>query len=105
MKFRPERLLQIKYNVYWDIDSFYHIYLRHVKEIKVEGNSSTKSIIPYKYEEIKRLIDQVLKSIKDEIKDHFSKGKRKRFFRSGERSVYYNGFNRFCIYSNQSAKK
>jgi len=48
---------------------------------------------------------EVLKSIKDEIKDHFSKGKRKRFFRSGERSVYYNGFNRFCIYSNQSAKK
>lgn len=103
LKFRTERLLQIKYNVYWDIESFCHVYLRHVKETKVEGNSSTKSIIPYKYKEIKRLIDQVLKSIQDEIIDHFSKGERKRFFRSGERSVYFNG-HYYCIYISKKGR-
>lgn len=95
VKFKKERLLQIKQNIYWDIQSFCHIYLRHVKETQVEGNSKNKSVIPYGYEEIQRLIQQVLKSIKEEIEGHF-KEKNSRFFRAGKKSVYYNG-DYYCI--------
>ncbi|MEX2410496.1 MAG: hypothetical protein WD607_03845, partial [Candidatus Paceibacterota bacterium] len=102
VKFKKERLLQIRQNIYWDIQSFCHIYLRHVKETKVEGNSKSKSIIPYGYEEIRRLIQQVLKTIKEEIEDHF-KENNTRFFRAGKKSVYYNG-DYFCIYISKDGK-
>lgn len=103
VKFKKERLLQIRQNIYWDIQSFCHIYLRHVKETKVEGNSKSKSVIPYRYEEIRRLIQQVLKSIKEEIESHYYKRKNTRLFRAGKKSVYYNG-DYYCIYISKDGK-
>lgn len=90
-KFEKERLLQIHPMIYWDVRSFCHIYLRHVKETQVGGNSANKSVITYQYDEIKRLIQQVLKSVQNEIEKHYKKNGNKGFKRVGRRAIYFNG--------------
>ncbi len=53
-------------------ECYVHIYVKHVEETKFgEGQFKNRSFFDYKHTEILTLIKSVLKSIEDEIKEHF----------------------------------
>lgn len=53
-------------------ERYVHIYVKHVEETKFgEGQFKNRSFFDYKHTEILTLIKSVLKSIEDEIKEHF----------------------------------
>jgi hypothetical protein len=89
--FKPTRLLQIEYPIYWDFKSFIHVYFRHVKELQIANNFEKKSSFQYKVEDVEQLIKSVLSKTNKPIKKHFDKNPEKKFTRHGSMAVYYNG--------------
>lgn len=88
-KFRPQVLLQGRTQVYWDVHSYIHITMAHVREFQV-GKYKTHTSLPYKPKDVGYLIEKVLERISDEIALHFEKGKTM-FRRSGGMAVIFNG--------------
>ena len=93
--FEPSILLHGKKQIFWDIDSYLHIILRHVKQLQL-GNYKTKSPFPYKFEDLQILIEQVLGRVEEEIERHFRERPAKAFKRVGRMSVLFNG-DYYCI--------
>jgi hypothetical protein len=87
--FEPSILLYGKKQIFWDVDSYLHIVLRHVKQLQV-GHFKTKTPFPYKFEDLKNLIEKVLGTIEGEIKRHFEEKPGKAFKRVGKMSVLFN---------------
>ena len=88
-KFEPHILLYGKKQIYWDIQSYLHIVLRHVKQLQI-GTFKAKSSFPYKHKDLEVLIEQVLGRIADEIRNHFEKYPEREFRRGGKMSVLFN---------------
>lgn len=88
-KFEPTILLYGKKQIFWDIDSYLHIVMRHVKQLQI-GRFKNKSPFPYKFEDLQNLIEKVLGKIEDEIKRHFDEKPGKEFKRVGKMSVLFN---------------
>ena len=76
--------------IYWDLESYLHIILRHIKETKISEANKPKTEIPYIISDLKSLIDKILDLLEEEIERHFKVNKGKKFFRSGNRAVYFN---------------
>jgi len=89
--FEDEVILPYEFPVWWDLERFLHIYLRHVKETKVGESFNTKTNFQYRFRDIRRIVDLVLESIYPEIKLHFQNNPSKVFKRIGSRSVCYDG--------------
>jgi len=89
--FKPERLLQTDFPIYWDFKSFVHIYLRHVEELQIAMDFQNKSAFQYEPKDIRQLIISVLEITKDAIKKHFTNSPDKKFTRHGSLAVYFNG--------------
>lgn len=87
--FEPAILLYGKKQIYWDIDSYLHIIFRHIKDLQI-GYFKNKSSFPYKFEDLRMLIEKVLGKVKDEIKKHFEEKSGKDFKRVGKMSVFFN---------------
>jgi hypothetical protein len=94
-KFEPDILLHWKKQIFWDIDSYLHILLRHVKELQI-GEFKIKSPFPYRFEDLKILIEKVIGTVEDEIKRHFEEKPGKDFKRVGRMSVLFNG-DYYCL--------
>ncbi len=90
MLFSPSTLLHGKNQVYWDIDSYIHIALRHIKDYQL-GNYKNKTPLPYKAVDLESLINKVLYQVKAEIEHHLSKELNNDFSRHGEMGIFYNG--------------
>ena len=88
--FSPGILLHGKNQVYWDVDSYVHIALRHVKDYQV-GNYKDKTPFPYRAGDLKSLIEKVLQRVEDEVKEHLAKEPSRDFTRHGKMAVFYNG--------------
>lgn len=82
-------LMHSKRQIYWDVDSYIHILLRHMKDYQV-GIFKDKTPFQYKEKDLKLLIEQVLTSIRKEIEHHFQ-NTNKIFTRHGKMAVFYNG--------------
>jgi hypothetical protein len=93
--FEPSILLYGRKQIYWDIDSYIHIVLRHIKQLQI-GNFKNKSSFPYKFEDLEILIEQVLRKIEDEVKRHFDERPGIDFKRVGKMSVLFNN-DYYCI--------
>lgn len=89
-EFSPSILLHGKKQVYWDIDSYIHIALRHLKDYQF-GVFKTKTHFSYKAEDLKSLIEQVLGKISAEIEYYFQSNETKDFTRHGKMAIIYNG--------------
>lgn len=87
--FKVERL-NIDPLIYWDLESYLHIVLRHFKETKIGMNNQVKTEIPYKLEDLRALIEKIIYDNMEEIEHHFNKKNSKKFFRSGPRAIYFN---------------
>lgn len=77
--------------IYMNLDSYLHIILRHIPDTKITANNLLKSNIPYRLKDLKMLVEKILSILDDEIVDHYKTKKELKFFRSGERAVYFNG--------------
>jgi hypothetical protein len=91
VNFETESLIQREFPIWWDFERFIHIYLRHVKETKIGERFESKTIFQYKFKDIRRIIEIVLKSIYEEILIHFKDNPVKNFKRLGTRCVYFDG--------------
>ncbi|RDY58380.1 hypothetical protein [Flagellimonas nanhaiensis] len=89
--FRPERLTHGKIPVWWDYESLLHIYMRHVSETQIGERFESKTVFQYKFKDIKRVIEMVLRRAEDEIIQHFTEHPDRDFRRVGAQSVYFNG--------------
>ena len=88
--FEPHVLLNGKTQIYWDLEGYLHVALRHVKEMQV-GSFQRKTPFPYRHEELKVLVEQVLAQIKQEIREHFDRpANNSPFTRHGRMAVYFN---------------
>lgn len=85
--FKPDILLHGKGQVYWDVATYAHIALGHVKGLQL-GPGTT---FPYRADDLKMLIEKVLGCVDVTIQEHFAAAPGKRFFLAGKRSIYFNG--------------
>jgi len=100
--FEPEILLHGKKQIFWDIDSYLHIVMRHVKQLQI-GRFKSKTPFPYKFEDLETLIGSILRSIGDEIKRHFEERQGKDFRRNGKMSILFNG-DYYCVHIDKDGK-
>lgn len=90
IEFDPSTLLtRGKHQVYWDLESYAHIALRHVKGLQV-GQFTDRTVFPYRAEDLKALIEKVLGCVEDEIAHHFETYPGRPFYLAGARCVYFN---------------
>lgn len=89
--FKNEILLMWKKPIWWDIERFLHIYLRHIAELQPDGKFKDKTNFQYEYKDIRNLICRVIESVGNDIKEEFKANPSKNFNRQGRRAVYYNG--------------
>lgn len=87
--FEPSILMHGKKQIYWDIDTYLHIVLRHVKDYQV-GNFREKTPFSYKTEDLKTLIEKVIQRVEHEIQIHFSESPSCEFIRHGDWAVEFN---------------
>ncbi len=90
IKFRPSVLLHGKKQIYWDLESYLHIVMRHVKHYQT-GNFKEKTLFSYKPEELKDLIERVINRVKNEYIAHVLKYPDRNFTRQGKMAVQFNG--------------
>lgn len=88
--FSPSILMHGKKQIYWNVDSYIHIALRHLKAYQM-GKFRLKTVFSYKTEDIKSLIEKVLQRIESEIEDYLSSEEKDDFVRHGKMAIYYNG--------------
>jgi hypothetical protein len=89
IKFRPSVLVHGKKQVFWDLESYLHIVMRHIETYQV-GSFKGKTILPYELTDLKDLIESVLGSIREELALHFATNSGE-FVRSGSMAVLFNG--------------
>lgn len=89
-QFSPSILHDGKQQVYWDLDSYIHIALRHIKDYQL-GHFSEKTPFSYLEKDLKMLIQKVLSKVKSEIDEYFSQQRTDDFSRHGKMAISYNG--------------
>jgi|GEM_PF-1319097 hypothetical protein len=87
--FNPSVILHGKKQVFWDLQSYLHIVMRHIDAYQV-GNFKGKTVLPYELTDLKALIEKVLDSIREELALHFATNSGE-FVRSGRMAVFFNG--------------
>lgn len=75
--------------IYWNYESFLHIYLRHCDELEIEGRNEDKTKFQYTQKDIKRILKIAIESLKGKINDRLKEGKEFRIW--GDKSLYFNG--------------
>jgi len=89
-EFSPSILMHGKNQIYWDLDSYIHIALRHLKDYQL-GNYQNKTPFPYKADDLKALIEKVLYRVEEEIKQYLLEKPNYDFTRHGKMAIFYNG--------------
>jgi hypothetical protein len=81
--------------IYWNYEGFLHIFLRHCKELGIEGNFEEKTNFQYSLKDIKRILKIAVEDLAPKINESLKAGKDFRI--KGERSLYFNG-NHYAIH-------
>jgi hypothetical protein len=87
--FTPDILLHGDRQVYWDIDSYIHIVMRHIKDYQI-GSFKEKTSFPYRAKDLQTLIEKVIQRVEDEIKLYLSESQNKEFTRHGSMGIVFN---------------
>ena len=90
LSFSPDLLLYGRIQVYWDIESYLHITMRHIKEYQL-GKNKEKTPFLYRASDLKKLIKKVLDLVHDEYETHISEKPDVRFYRSKDWAIFFNG--------------
>ena len=90
--FKDEVLLPyIKPAIWWNIERFLHIFIRHFADLQPDGSFKNKTVFQYKYKNIRRVICNVIESVEKEVEEWFEDNPNKTFKRIGNQAIYYNG--------------
>lgn len=81
--------------IYWDYESFLHIYLRHCDELRIEGRNEGKTKFQYTQKDIRRILKIAIENLKDKINARLEEGKDFRIW--GDKTLYFNG-NHYSIH-------
>ncbi len=77
--------------LYCNFDTFLHVYLRHVKELKVDNQFGDRDKFQLKEENVMDVMGHVMRSLNDEYQLYKEQSPNGRFFRKGAMAYYYNG--------------
>jgi hypothetical protein len=80
-----------KIPIYLDLAGYLHVYMRHVKEMKVDKTFEHKDNFQWAEEDVLMVMQNVIKQVEDEVQIHFAQNPGKRYQRYGSQSVYYLG--------------
>jgi len=88
-----ERRLNVmgKFPIYMDIDSFLHIYMRHVEEFQVNEHFEHKDNFQWKEEDVFSVMGHVIKEIDEEYQKLRAEKPEQRFSKYGKQSIYFQG--------------
>ena len=88
-----ERRLNVagKFPIYIDVDSFLHIYLRHVEEFKVNQHFEHKDNFQWDIEDVFSVMQNVIRKIEDDYQKFRESNPNTRFSKYGSQSQYYQG--------------
>ncbi len=88
---------EIRYNhtgkhlLYCSFDSFLHIYLRHVEEMKVENQFVDRDRFQLKEENVMDVLKNVMSALNDEYQAYKDKNPKGKFSRYSSKAYYLNG--------------
>ena len=68
-----------------------HVYLRYVKELKVDNHFGDRDKFQLKEENVMDVMGHVMRSLNDEYQLYKEQNPNGRFFRKGAMAYYYNG--------------
>ena len=92
MEFKERRLtVMSKHPIYVDLDSYLHIYIRHVEEFQVTEHFEDKDNFQWNEEDIFSVMGHVIKDVEKEYEDFREKNPNKRYSRYGDYSMYFEG--------------
>ncbi|GAA4363904.1 hypothetical protein GCM10023185_32960 [Hymenobacter saemangeumensis] len=80
-----------KIPIYLDLAGYLHVYMRHVKEMKVEKTFEHKDNFQWAEKDVLMVMENVIMQVEDEVQRHFEQHPGKRYQRYGSQSVYYLG--------------
>lgn len=95
IKFNPSILMHGTQQVYWDIKSYIHIALRHVKYFQL-GRFKEKTPFLYKANDISSLIEKVVRCIEEDLRIYLAEKPTRNFKRHGSMAIEFNG-DYYCI--------
>lgn len=88
---------EIRYNVtgnhllYCNFDSFLHIYLRHVEELKVSNQFENRDKFQLHEEDVMTVMGHVMRALNGEYQKYKDEHPDGRFYRAGKMAYYYEG--------------
>jgi len=88
--FSPSILKYGNDQIFWDVDSFIHIALRHLKDYQI-GEFRSKTPFSYRVADFESLIEKVIYRVGSEIEAYFASKPTSDFTRHGKMAIYYNG--------------
>lgn len=77
--------------LYINIDSYLHIYMRHVKEMQINNHFESKDNFQWNEEDVFIVMEKVINEVNQEIQLFFEENPEKRYSRHGSQSVYFEG--------------
>jgi len=88
-----ERRLNVmgKYPIYMDIDSFLHIYMRHVEEFKVNQNFEDKDNFQWNEDDVFFVMGNIIREVDDSYQKFREENPNSRYSRYGKQSIYFQG--------------
>ena len=89
-RFEDEVLLSWSKSIWWDLERFLHIVIRHTADLQ-NGNYKEKTTFQYDFSDIRNLVISVIASAQKEIEEEFKVNPNKNFKRQGKRAIYFNG--------------
>lgn len=75
--------------IFWDYESFLHIYLRHCDELNIEGHFENKTKFQYTQKDIRRILVIAIEKLLPQINAKLKENKEFRIY--GDKSLYFNG--------------
>jgi len=90
--FNERRLNLIgEYPIYMDIDSFLHIYMRHVEEFKVNQHFEHKDNFKWNENDVFLVMENIIREIDDDYQEFRKINPNVRFSKFREQSLYFQG--------------
>lgn len=91
-QFKERRLNVLgKYPIYIDIDSYLHIYMRHVEEFRVNSHFEHKDNFQWKEEDVFYVMGHIIKQIDKDYQDFRENNPNSRYSKYGKQSIYFEG--------------
>lgn len=80
-----------KYPIYMDIDSFLHIYMRHVEEFKVNQHFEHKDNFQWNEGDVFLVMENIIREIEDAYQKFREENPDSRYSKYGTQSIYFQG--------------